>query len=241
MEHRLSRMALMVGDVGLKKLQQAHVVVVGCGAVGSYAIEALARGGIGHLTLVDFDTIHVSNINRQLFALHSTLNQKKVEVAQRRIHDIAPDIRVDILDLLINQDTVQEIVSLAPDFVVDAIDSLNPKVCLIETLQKNHIPFVSSMGAALKTKPEMVQLTKMNQTKNCPLAAFVRKYLRRRNVSLDFWVVASAELTKDKTKLHLPEEIPTKGRVRHEMGSFPTLTGMFGLMCAQKVFDELLK
>ena len=125
--------------------------------------------------------------------------------------------------------------------MVDAIDSLNPKVCLIETLQSNHIPFVSSMGAALKTKPELIKITKMNKTKNCPLAAFVRKYLRRRNVPLDFWVVASEELTQDKSKLHLPDEVPSSGRVRHEMGSYPTMTGIFGLLCAQKVFDELLK
>ena len=241
MENRLSRMTLMVGKAGIEKLQHAHVMVVGCGAVGSYAIEALARGGVGHLTLVDFDRIHPSNINRQLFALQSTLNEKKVEVAQRRVYDISPDIRVDVLDLLVNADTVAQITALKPDFVIDAIDSLNPKVCLIEALQRAHIPFVSSMGAALKTKPELVQITKMNKTKNCPLAAFVRKYLRRRNVALDFWVVASSELTQDKSKLHLPDEKPESGRVRHEMGSFPTITGIFGLMCVQKVFDELLK
>ena len=241
MEDRLSRMRLMVGDAGLEKLRNSHVVVVGCGAVGSYAIEALARGGIGHLTLVDFDSIHLSNINRQLFALHSTLDQKKVEAAKKRIRDIAPDMQIDTLDLLVNADTVEQITALNPDFVIDAIDSLNPKVCLIEALQKNHIPFVSSMGAALKTKPELVKVTKMNKTKNCPLAAFVRKYLRRRNVPLDFWVVASEELTKDKSKLHLPDEKPESGRVRHEMGSFPTITGIFGLICAQKTFDELLK
>lgn len=241
MENRLSRMALMVGKDGLEKLKKSHVIVVGCGAVGSYAIEALARGGIGHLTLVDFDTIHPSNINRQLFALHSTVGQKKTSVAQKRIKDIAPDIHVDILDLLVNQDTINQVIAIKPDFVVDAIDSLNPKVCLIEALQNNHIPFVSSMGAALKTKPELIKITKMNKTKNCSLAAFVRKYLRRRNVPLDFWVVASEELTQDKSKLHMPDEIPAEGRVRHEMGSYPTMTGIFGLLCAQKVFDELLK
>ena len=241
MENRLSRMTLMVGKTGIEKLRHAHVMVVGCGAVGSYAIEALARGGIGHLTLVDFDTIHPSNINRQLFALHSTLNEKKIEAAYKRIRDIAPDIQVDTLDLLVNSDTVSQIMMVKPDFVIDAIDSLNPKVCLIEALKKADIPFISSMGAALKTKPELIQITKMNKTKNCPLAAFVRKYLRRRNISLDFWVVASPELTQDKSKLHLPDEMPKSGRVRHEMGSFPTITGIFGLMCAQKVFDELLK
>ena len=109
MENRLSRMALMVGKDGIKKLKQSHVMVVGCGAVGSYAIEALARGGIGHLTLVDFDTIHPSNINRQLFALHSTVGQKKTTVATKRIMDIAPDIRIDPLDLLVNQDTIDQL------------------------------------------------------------------------------------------------------------------------------------
>jgi len=240
MEDRLSRMRLMVGEKGLKTLKKSHVCVVGCGAVGGFTLEALARGGIGHLTLIDFDEVSISNINRQLLALHSTLGQKKVDVARRRLADIAPEITVDIYDLLINQKTVRTLVDLKPDFVVDAIDSLNPKVCLIETLVKNKIPFVSCMGAALKTKPNLIQVEKMKKTKNDPLAAFIRKYLRRRNVDLNFPVVYSPELVQDKSKLALPEIIPEKGRARHQMGSLPTITGIFGLTCAQVVLDYLL-
>ena len=241
MEDRLSRMRLMVGESALKKLEKSHVCVVGCGAVGGYVLESLARAGIKHLTLIDFDTISITNINRQLLALNSTIGQKKVDVARQRIADISNDIRVDTLDILINQETVSKIIEIKPDFVVDAIDSLNPKVCLIETLVKNNIPFVSCMGAALKTKANLIQVEKMKNTRNDPLAGFIRKYLRRRGVPLDFKVVYSPELTKDKSKLAMPESAPEKGRARHQMGSLPTITGIFGLTCAQVALDYLIQ
>ncbi len=241
MEDRLSRMRLMVGESALKKLEKSHVCIVGCGAVGGYVLESLARAGIKHLTLIDFDTISITNINRQLLALNSTIGQKKVDVARQRIADISNDIRVDTLDILINQETVSKIIEIKPDFVVDAIDSLNPKVCLIETLVKNNIPFVSCMGAALKTKANLIQVEKMKNTRNDPLAGFIRKYLRRRGVPLDFKVVYSPELTKDKSKLAMPESVPEKGRVRHQMGSLPTITGIFGLTCAQVALDYFIQ
>ena len=241
MEDRLSRMRLMVGEKGLKRLQKAHVLVAGCGAVGGFAIEALARAGIGHMTIVDNDVVSPSNINRQLVALHSTLGQKKVRVAQQRLLDIAPDIQVDMIDTLINADSIQEILSCSPDFVVDAIDSLNPKVCLIEALVKGKIPFVSSMGAAMKTRPELVRVAQMKDSYQCPLAAFIRKRLRRRGISLDFPVVYSPE-KPDKAHLHFPENAKQEsGRVRHEMGSLPTLTGIFGLTAAQVALDYFIK
>jgi tRNA A37 threonylcarbamoyladenosine dehydratase len=241
MEDRLSRMRLMVGEKNLTKLKKAHVCIVGCGAVGGYVLESLARAGIKHLTLIDFDTISITNINRQLLALNSTIGQKKVDVARQRIADISNDIQVDTLDILINQETVSKIIEIKPDFVVDAIDSLNPKVCLIETLVKNNIPFVSCMGAALKTKANLIQVEKMKNTRNDPLAGFIRKYLRRRGVPLDFKVVYSPELTKDKSKLAMPESAPEKGRVRHQMGSLPTITGIFGLTCAQVALDYFIQ
>ena len=241
MEDRLSRMRLMVGESALKKLEKSHVCIVGCGAVGGYVLESLARAGIKHLTLIDFDTISITNINRQLLALNSTIGQKKVDVARQRIADISNDIQVDTLDILINQETVSKIIEIKPDFVVDAIDSLNPKVCLIETLVKNNIPFVSCMGAALKTKANLIQVEKMKNTRNDPLAGFIRKYLRRRGVPLDFKVVYSPELTKDKSKLAMPESAPEKGRARHQMGSLPTITGIFGLTCAQVALDYFIQ
>lgn len=241
MEDRLSRMRLMVGESALKKLEKSHVCIVGCGAVGGYVLESLARAGIKHLTLIDFDTISITNINRQLLALNSTIGQKKVDVARQRIADISNDIQVDTLEILINQETVSKIIEIKPDFVVDAIDSLNPKVCLIETLVKNNIPFVSCMGAALKTKANLIQVEKMKNTRNDPLAGFIRKYLRRRGVPLDFNVVYSPELTKDKSKLAMPESVPEKGRARHQMGSLPTITGIFGLTCAQVALDYFIQ
>ena len=178
MEDRLSRMRLMVGERALKRLQQAHILVAGCGAVGGFVVEALARAGVGHLTLIDNDEVSVTNINRQLVALHSTLGQKKVDVMRRRVQDIAPEIRADTLDMLINADSVAQVISCQPDFVVDAIDSLNPKVCLIEALVQAHIPFVSSMGAAMKTRPELVQVVRMQDSRQCPLAAFVSNFAK---------------------------------------------------------------
>lgn len=240
MEDRLSRMRLMVGDRALRRLKQAHILVAGCGAVGGYVVEALARAGVGSLTIVDNDVVSVSNINRQLVALHSTLGQKKVEVMKRRILDIAPDICVNTLDILINATSIDTLLALKPDFVVDAIDSLNPKVCLIEALVKGGIPFVSSMGAALKTRPELVQVANMAETSGCPLAAFVRKRLRHRHIPLDFRVVYSPE-KPDKACLHLPDNVKESSRTRHEMGSLPTLTGIFGLTCAQVALDYFIK
>lgn len=232
----------MVGKTGIEILKNAHVMVVGCGAVGSYAIEALARAGVGHLTLVDFDTVSISNINRQLFALTSTIGQKKVLVAKNRVKDISSDIQVDCLDLMVNHESLPQLLAVQPDFVIDAIDSLNPKCSLIELLVEEKVPFVSSMGAALKTDMSQIKVVKMKKTLNCPLAFFVRKRLRKRGVAMDFPVVFSPELTHDKSKLHLPEEAQSEnGRVRHEMGSLPTITGIFGLMCAQVALDYLLK
>ena len=241
MEDRLSRMRLMVGEKALKNLKKAHVLVAGCGAVGGFAIEALARGGIGHLTIVDNDVVSITNINRQLVALHSTLGQKKVEVMQRRVLDIAPEIKVNVVDQLINADSVSDILACRPDFVVDAIDSLNPKVCLIEALVKAEIPFISSMGAAMKTRPELVRVAKMKDSYQCPLAEFIRNRLRRRNVPLDFPVVYSPE-KPDKAHLKMPDNTEQRsGRVRNEMGSLPTLTGIFGLTCAQVALEHFIK
>lgn len=242
MQDRLSRMRLMVGETGIETLKNAHVMIVGCGAVGSYAIEALARAGVGHLTLVDFDMVSISNINRQLFALTSTVGQKKVLVAKNRVQDISSDIQVDCLDLMVNQESLPQLLAVQPDFVIDAIDSLNPKCSLIELLVQKNVPFVSSMGAALKTDMSQIKVVKMKKTLNCPLAFFVRKRLRKRGVAMDFPVVFSPELSQDSTRLQLPEEAQSEnGRVRHEMGSLPTMTGIFGLMCAQVALDYLLK
>ena len=238
---RFKRTQLLLGEKGLKRLKKAHVLVVGCGAVGGYAIEALARSGVGQLTVVDFDVISKSNINRQILALDSTVGKKKTEAALRRIMDINPDCHVQALDMMVGADTVQQIVDLKPDFVIDAIDSLNSKVALIEALQKEGISFISSMGAALRTNPADIQITTCKKTINCPLAFFIRKRLRHRGVDLNFPVVYSKELTHVDCFAKADEPNQKGGRVRHQLGSLPTITGIFGLMCANYVIMNLVK
>ena len=240
MEDRLSRTRLLLGDEAMEKLARSTVMVVGCGAVGGFAIEALARSGVGKLILVDFDVVKESNINRQIFALHSTLYQEKAVVARNRIRDISPDIKVEILPVLVNADTIDEVLDRRVDFVIDAIDTLNPKTILIEQLMARGIPFISSMGAALKTDATKIAIVPMKKTIHCPLAFFVRKRLRRRGVDLTFPVVYSCEDVSQKLHLEMPDAPENEtGRVRHNMGSLPTITGIFGLLCANYAIEYL--
>lgn len=240
MEDRLARTRLLLGDVAMEKLARSTVMVVGCGAVGGFAIEALARSGIGKLILVDFDVVKESNINRQIFALQSTLYQEKAVVARNRIRDISPDIKVEILPVLVNADTIDEVLDRRVDFVIDAIDTLNPKTILIEQLMARGIPFISSMGAALKTDASKIAVVPMKKTIHCPLAFFVRKRLRKRGVDLTFPVVYSSEDVSQKLHLEMPDQPENEtGRVRHNMGSLPTITGIFGLLCANYAIEYL--
>lgn len=240
MEDRLSRTRLLLGDEAMEKLARSTVMVVGCGAVGGFAIEALARSGVGKLILVDFDVVKESNINRQIFALHSTLYQEKAVVARNRIRDISPDIKVEILPVLVNADTIDEVLDRRVDFVIDAIDTLNPKTILIEQLMTRGIPFISSMGAALKTDATKIAIVSMKKTIHCPLAFFVRKRLRKRGVELTFPVVYSCEDVSQKLHLEMPDAPENEtGRVRHNMGSLPTITGIFGLLCANYAIEYL--
>ncbi|MBQ9739214.1 MAG: tRNA threonylcarbamoyladenosine dehydratase [Alphaproteobacteria bacterium] len=240
MEDRLSRTRLLLGDEAMEKLARSTVMVVGCGAVGGFAIEALARSGVGKLILVDFDVVKESNINRQIFALHSTLYQEKAVVARNRIRDISPDIKVEILPVLVNADTIDEVLDRRVDFVIDAIDTLNPKTILIEQLMTRGIPFISSMGAALKTDATKIAIVSMKKTIHCPLAFFVRKRLRKRGVELTFPVVYSCEDVSQKLHLEMPDTPENEtGRVRHNMGSLPTITGIFGLLCANYAIEYL--
>lgn len=240
MEDRLARTRLLIGQKGVEKLKKATVMIVGCGAVGSFAIEALARAGVGRLILVDFDVVKESNINRQLFALHSTLGQEKTAVAAARMKDISQDIQVDFIPALVNGENVSALMSYKPDFVIDAIDTLNPKTVLIESLMRAQIPFISSMGAALKVDPSKIAVVPMKKTMNDPLAFFVRKRLRKRGVPMDFKVVYSSEDVSGKEHIELPTNPENEsGRVRHNLGSLPTITGIFGLMCANECIKFL--
>ena len=249
---QFQRLGQMTGESGLLRLHGAFVVVVGLGAVGSYAVEALARSGVGQLRLIDYDVVRPSNINRQLYALWETVGRKKCELAVERVAAINPQCKVEGLDLFVHTDTMSKVVAPSfggqqPDFVIDAIDSLNPKLELLTALLASELPFLSSMGAALRTDPTQVRIGPLREVTHCPLAAIVRKYLRRRNVSIDFDCVYSPEPVRHlRRDAVLPpglseENYYPRGRKRASLGSLPTLTGIFGLTAANHVLLKILE
>lgn len=221
---RLHRTRLLFGDTATDGLRAATVMVVGCGAVGSFAIEALARTGIGHIIVVDFDSVDESNINRQLFALDSTIGVAKVDVACARIHDINPDTRVTAYNMFWDENTDLDV---RPDFVIDAIDTVPSKVALYKWCTSHNIPFISSMGAALKMDVTQIKIAPISRTAVCPLAGRVRRAVRELDLP-DFPVVFSTE-----------HPAPVSGHAKN-MGSNVTVTGIFGLMLANFVIKKLL-
>ncbi len=226
-----NRTTLLIGEKGIENLKKSTVLVAGCGAVGGFALEALARAGIGHLIIVDFDTFDITNLNRQLFATTKTLGELKTNSVEERLKSINPEIKITQKPIKISSETMEEVFSIQPDYVIDAIDSVNAKSLFLEELINRKIPFISAMGAALKTDLSRVKVTSFHKTIECPLAAFVRQRLRRRGVSLKFPVVFSDECVSDKKAL-APQKDANSGR--RAMGSLVTMTGIFGLTCAHE-------
>lgn len=183
-ETRLSRTEALIGKDAVQKLNDAKVAVFGLGGVGSYALEALARSGIGSFVLVDNDTISVSNINRQLFALHSTIGRYKTDTACARLADIAPEAKVVCLNLFYSKDTAAGVeTQLAGcSYIVDAIDTVSSKILLAETAFRLHIPIISSMGTGNKLDPSRFEVADIFKTSVCPLAKVLRCELKKRGI-----------------------------------------------------------
>lgn len=175
MKEELCRTAMLIGEENVKKLENSHICVFGLGGVGSYTVEALARSGVGELTLVDGDTVSLSNINRQLYALHSTVGLKKTEVARQRIYDINPDCRVNIISEFVTEENVDIFFSSQYDFCVDAIDDTKAKTAIAVRCGEKSIPFIASMGTGSKLCPEKFVITDIFKTENCPLCRVMRK------------------------------------------------------------------
>jgi len=229
MEGFLQRTSLLIGDIGIQRLQNAFVIIIGLGGVGSYAAEALARSGIGHLTLVDRDRVETSNINRQLPALHSTLGQFKCEVMAKRMRDINPDIDLRVLPVEYTPDTADSILDQSYDFVVDAIDSLTNKIHLIEYCLKKGLPIISSMGAANRLDPLQFKITDIKNTHTCPMARKLRKELRQRGITSGVPVVYSTE------NPHIPQYNEAT-----RLGSISFVPGTAGLAMAGFVVNNIL-
>ncbi|MEY6433792.1 ThiF family adenylyltransferase [Thioalkalicoccus limnaeus] len=230
------RTRILVGDAGLERLARAHVLVVGLGGVGAYAAEALARAGVGRLTLVDGDEVAPSNLNRQLLALHSTLGQRKVALAGERIADIQPGCRLTLIDRFIAADEMPGLLADRPDQVLDAIDSLTCKLALLETALTSGIPVASSMGAGGRTDPSRLRLGDLMDSRGCPLAREVRQRLRRRGLGRGVLAVWSDEPPRPP----LPPEPMSRGRPRAVNGTISYLPALFGLMLAGEVVRRLL-
>lgn len=243
---RFKRIELMLGRDAYERLQNSRVTVVGLGAVGSYAVEGLARAGINNLRLVDFDNISQSNFNRQLYALESTLGRAKCEVAKDRVLDINPGCNVEAISGFVDNETVYKLIGESPNLVIDAIDSLGPKVELLASVRQKNINLVSCLGAALRTDPAFVRVGTLNQVHGCPLGKDVRRLLRRREVEMDFPCVYSDEPLPKPLPIaapvgeHREKAVLERGRVRNILGSLPTLTGIFGLTAANLAIKLLI-
>ena len=235
LNERFMRTSILLGNEGMNKIYSSKVMIVGLGAVGGYALEAIARSGVGHIVLVDFDSFDITNINRQLLATEVSIGHFKTEVAAERIAQINPNCKIEKLNVFVDEKTIPDLLKINPDFVIDAIDSLDSKAALIEALVHRNIPFISSMGAALKTDSSKILTTTLNKTQNCGLAKQLRHRLRRNNVNLaKVNCVYSCEPV-DFSATSQKEEHNRKSI----MGSLPTITAIFGLTLANYVILKL--
>lgn len=217
------RTRLLLGDQAVDGLSSKHVLVVGVGGVGAYAAEMIVRGGIGELSIVDADQVNESNINRQLVALHSTLGMNKTEVLAKRLLDINPDLKLHIHTCFLKDELIPQLLDGAHfDFVVDAIDTLSPKVHLIQNTMERQIPLISSMGAGAKSDITKIQLADISKSYNCSLAKAVRKRLGRLGIRKGFKVVFSAELPDENAVMMVEEmnKVSTVGTISYMPATF---------------------
>ncbi|MCF1182118.1 tRNA threonylcarbamoyladenosine dehydratase [Marichromatium gracile] len=231
------RTRILVGEDGVARLRDAHVFVAGLGGVGAFAAEALARAGVGTLTLVDHDRVAPSNLNRQLVALTTTLGRPKVEVMAERVAAINPACRVRAHAAFLPAEGADAFLAERPDQLVDAIDSLASKLALIETALRLGVPVVSSMGAGGRLDPTRIQVGDLMDTRVCGLARAVRTKLRRRGVGRGVCVVWSDEEPHPPA----PPEPVSQGRPRAVNGTISYLPALFGLTLAGVVIRRLLE
>ncbi len=235
---QFERTHILLGDSGLAKLAQKHVFVAGLGGVGSYCAEALARGGVGRLTLLDHDVVAASNINRQLQALLSTVGQPKVELMRARIMDINPGCRLEVVRTFLNTENVNELVPDC-DYVVDAIDSLACKVALVGESVKRGLRVASSMGAGNRLDPGRIKLADISKTEMCPLAKQMRKRLSR-HYDLRKGVLTVFSDEQPRAPLP-PQPVDGPGRARAVNGTISYMPPLYGLMLAGAVIRALLE
>ena len=245
----LIRTGILVGEEKLQKLRNTRVTIVGLGGVGSYAAENIARAGVNNLQLIDYDTVSQSNINRQIIALHSTIGSYKTEVMKSRILDINLDANVKVFSEFLDKENRLNILKNS-DYIIDAIDSIGPKMGMIKDLCELEIPFISVLGAGNRIDPQSIKITSIWETAGCPLAKRLKKLLRKNQVTRDFLVVFSEESPME---LRITEQ----GRFAHRgqilenvdagtpipkslVGSISYMPAIMGTMAAGKLMHDII-
>ncbi len=250
--HRFSRTELMIGSSGLSTLANKHVMICGIGGVGSYAAEALGRAGIGRITLVDFDDICLTNINRQIHALSSTVGQCKVEAMAARLRDINPAAEIIPVKEFFSASNAERLLMPTPDYVLDAIDHFTAKATLIRTCRHQGIPIITSMGAANKLDPTKIEVSDIAASKNCRMARSMRKILKNSGITSGVQVVYSTELHRVLdpastsgcgSECICPNHSEQTFRCEHRrviLGSISYIPSIFGLTMAGVAVNALL-
>lgn len=232
MVNQFSRTEILIGKKGIEKLNKAKVVIFGIGGVGSYVVEALARVGVGHLILVDFDKVDITNLNRQIEATHSTIGKLKIEVMKERILDINPNAKVEIYKPDEIEDGEENIIDNTMKYVVDAIDTMTSKLKIIEKAKKEKVPIISATGTGNKLDPTMFEVEDIYKTSVCPVCKILRKELKNRGIK-DLKVVYSKEL-------------PVKPQIEREttektIGSISFVPSVAGLIIAGEVVKDIIQ
>lgn len=229
-----SRTRTLLGDEAADSLANAIVAVIGIGGVGGYAVEALARSGIGNMIIIDADDVAPSNINRQLPALHSTIGKSKVELFAERCRDINPRIGITAIKKFVDTENVAELIGEDVDFVIDAIDTVAPKMAVITHCLSNRIPIISSMGAGGRTDPTKIGYFDISETREDGLARTVRQRMKKNGIRRNLRVVASTEAPHKNSVIELNEK-----NKRSSFGTLITIPAIFGLYLANHVIMRL--
>jgi tRNA A37 threonylcarbamoyladenosine dehydratase len=233
----LSRTNLLIGEKALLHLNKSHVLVVGLGGVGSYAAEFIARSGVGKMTIIDGDVVDPSNRNRQLPALATTHGQSKALLMEERLRAINPEIELQVVREFVNPEMVAQCIAYKPDYMIDAIDSITPKITFIKMAYESGIPLVSSMGAGAKLDPTRLQVVDLSKTYNCPFAQQIRKQLKQYGIRKGVTVVFSPE-EPIRESLMLTDG---KNYKKSAYGTISYLPAVFGAVAASVVIRNLIK
>lgn len=233
MMDRFLRTSLLLNEDKMNRLANAHIMVFGVGGVGGYVVEGLVRSGLGKITIIDNDTVNITNLNRQIIALESNLNKLKVDVLKERILAINPNCKVTCYNKFITFDNINDIEYTNVDYVVDAVDTITAKIAIIEKAKELNIPIISSMGAGNRLDPTQIRFSDINQTKNCPLAKVMRYELKKREIK-NVKCIYSLEIPVELTKQIINSE---NGKV--VIGSISYMPSIFGFMIASEIIKEI--